>query len=78
MGNIINNYIIILYGDILLTRFIVVISLKSAEKSKSLCCVVGINSVVDQLYFKNKLRKDIRLIVTRDGQWEEGELDEGS
>lgn len=34
--------------------------------------------MVDQLYFKNKLRKDIRLVVPRDGQWEEGELDEGS
>ena len=34
--------------------------------------------MVDQLYFKNKPRKDIRLVVTRDGQWEEGELDEGS
>ena len=27
--------------------------------------------------FENKLRKDIRLVVPRDGQWEEGELDEG-
>ena len=43
-----------------------------------MCCVAGTNSVVDQLYFKNKPRKDTRLVVTRDGQWEEGELDEGS
>lgn len=46
--------------------------------TKSLCCVAGTNNVVDQLYFKNKLREDIRLVVPRDGQWEEGELDKES
>ena len=34
-----------------------------STKSKSLCCVPETNSVVGQLYFKNKLIKEIGFVV---------------
>ena len=37
------------------------------------------HSVIDQLYFRNKLiEKEIRFVITRGQGWGEGELDEGS
>ena len=45
---------------------------------KTLCCVTGTNSVVGQLYFKNKLtEKEITFVVTRSRWWRKEELDEG-
>ena len=50
---------------------------------ESLCCVTGTNSVVGQLYFKNKqtkelIEKDVKFVVTRGRGQGEGKLDEGS
>ena len=39
---------------------------------KSLCCVPGTNSVIGQLYFKNRqtlVEKETRFMVARDGEW---------
>ena len=50
------------------------------RNSESLCCQPRSNSVVGQLYFKNKQmnsQKEIRSTATRGKELGEGELDEG-
>ena len=48
--NTVNNYVISL-----VTRLIIVIICEMYRNSKWLCYVPGANTVVGQLYFKNKL-----------------------
>ena len=55
-------------------RFSVVISFKCIEIKTYRN--TGTNSVVGQLYFKNKCIEKIRFVVTRDQGLGEGELDE--
>ena len=53
------------------------------RNTESLCHVTGTNSVVGQLYVKNKqtnklIEEEIRFVVARGGGWVEVELDKGS
>ena len=44
--------------------------LEMYRSTKPLFCVKGNNSIVGQVYFKNKfIEKKIRFVVTRGGEW---------
>ena len=77
MGNIVNNYVIVWWQ--IITRLNRGDYFEVYRNVKSLyCVVVKSRSVVGQLYFKNKhIVKEIRFVVTRGGEWEEGEWNEG-